>query len=208
MTDQGPRRINRRAFTTAVLGSIFGGAVSYPAVARAAVDPAEVYVSKIADQVMALANSGDSGKSLRGRFASLLARYINLRSIANYALGPYMSKLPAGKREEFYTLVNNYSAALFVYYVGDFRGSKLDITSTSKSGKFITIQSAIKLKGGGNEQVRWRLVSDGGSYRVSDVNLKGIWLTISMKDRFNKVLKSSGGDFGALFKELRDAETW
>lgn len=202
------RRLSRREFTGILLGSLLGGAVSYPAAARAAVDPAEIYVSGIADEVMALANSGASGKSLRGRFAALLGRHINLHVIANYSLGPFLPKLPASKRDEFYSLVNNYSAALFVFYVEDFRGSALDITSNSKQGKFITILSVIKLKNGGLEQVRWRLVADGGSYRVSDVNLKGIWLTISMKDRFSKVLKQSKGDFDALFKELREAETW
>jgi ABC-type transporter MlaC component len=103
--------------------------------------------------------------------------------------------------------VSNYAAALFVYYVEDFRGTNLEIISTSKQGKFTVIQSAITGKGG-REQVRWRLSASGGGYRVSDVNIKGVWLTISMKDRFSKVLKSSKGDFGPLFAELREAETW
>ena len=134
-------------------------------------------------------------------------RYINLKGIADYALGPYRNKLPASQRAEFYELVNNYAAALFVYYVEDFRGNELEIISTTKQGKFTVIQSAIKGKGA-REQVRWRLIPSGGGFRVSDVNLKGVWLTISMKDRFNKVLKSSKGDFGPLFAELREAETW
>ncbi len=157
---------------------------------------------------MALANSGQKGNALRARFAELLNRHINLRNIATYALGTYAPKLPAGKKDEFYRLVNNYSAALFVYYVDDFRGTDLEIMSNAKQGKFITILSAIKRRSGGREQVRWRLLPSDGSFRVSDVNLKGIWLTISMKDRFNKVLKQSRGDFEALFAELREAETW
>jgi ABC-type transporter MlaC component len=134
-------------------------------------------------------------------------RYINLKGIADYALGPYAKKLPAGRRDEFYDLVSNYAAALFVYYVEDFRGTTLEIMSTSKQGKFTVIQSAIT-GSGGREQVRWRLTPSGSSYRVSDVNIKGVWLTISMKDRFSKVLKTSKGDFEPLFAELRKAETW
>jgi phospholipid transport system substrate-binding protein len=208
MTTLWSRRLDRRKIVTGLIGSAVGGLVSYPAAARAAADPAEVYVSNIADQVMALANSGDTGKSLRNKFAVLLGRYINLRNIANYSLGTYRSKMPASAKDEFYQLVNNYSAALFVYYVKDFRGSKLDITSNAQQGKFITIQSAIKQKGGGREQVRWRLLADGDNYRVSDVNIKGVWLTIAMKDRFTKVLNNSHGDFDALFESLREAETW
>jgi len=82
------------------------------------------------------------------------------------------------------------------------------IISTSEQGKFIIIQTAIKLKSGGREQVKWRLTGSGGSFRVNDVNIKGVWLTISMKDRFTKVLTKSKGDFEPLFDELREAETW
>jgi phospholipid transport system substrate-binding protein len=202
MTDRGHRPLNRRELGGLVLAAFFGMAGK-----ATANTPAETYVTGIAEDVMALANTGQKGPALRAKFAALMNRYINLKGIADYALGPYRSKLPAAKRAEFYDLVNNYAAALFVYYVEDFRGNELEIISTTKQGKFTVIQSAIKGKGV-PEQVRWRLIPSGGGYRVSDVNLKGVWLTISMKDRFNKVLKSSKGDFGPLFAELREAETW
>ncbi|NJM31429.1 MAG: ABC transporter substrate-binding protein [Rhizobiales bacterium] len=204
MKDGRYSRISRRGFTAL----LFASSMVPAGAARAALTPAEEYVTRIADDVMRLANSGQKGNALRGRFAAVLERYVNLRSIANFSLGQYQKQLPPDKKEEFYRLVSNYSAALFVYYVEDFRGSELEITSTSQQGKFTTIMSAIKLKGGGREQVRWRLVPTGGGYRVSDVNLKGIWLTISMKKRFSDTLKRSKGDFGALFAELREAETW
>ena len=196
------RPLNRRA----LLGGFAAGLCALAAPARANT-PAEDYVTRIAADVMNLANNGKKGPALRQKFADLMNRYINLKGIADYALGPYAKKLPAGRRDEFYDLVSNYAAALFVYYVEDFRGTTLEIMSTSKQGKFTVIQSAIT-GSGGREQVRWRLTPSGSSYRVSDVNIKGVWLTISMKDRFSKVLKSSKGDFEPLFAELRKAETW
>lgn len=202
MTDRGHRPPSRREFGALVLAAMFGLVV--PASANA---KAEDYVTRIAEDVMALANTGQKGPALRAKFAAIMNRYINLKAVADYALGPYSKKLPAADRAEFYELVSNYAAALFVYYVDDFRGSELEIVSTSKQGRFTVIQSAIK-GGGVAEQVRWRLTPSGGSFRVSDVNLKGVWLTISMKDRFSKVLKSSKGDFGPLFAELKEAETW
>ena len=199
------RKLSRREFAALLLGTAFAGNVSR---AAAAVDPAEGYVDRIAGEVMSLANSGNKGNALRGKFASVLNRYINLRSIANFALGPYQKKLPPGDRDEFYTLFNNYAAALFVYYVDDFKGSDLEIISTSKQGNYTTIMSAIKQNSGGREQVRWRLVPAGDGYKVSDINIKGVWLTIATKKRFSDVLNRSKGDFGALFAELREAETW
>jgi ABC-type transporter MlaC component len=203
MTGIVMRSLRRRA----LLGLAAAAIVAPVLPSAAAIDPAEAYVRKVADQVMSLANSGQKGNGLKARFAALLNSHINLRAIANFALGTYQSKLPASRKGEFYDLVNNYAASLFVYYVEDFRGSELEVMSNSKQGKFTVIQSAIKGKGV-PEQVRWRLTPTGGGYRVSDVNIKGVWLTISMKDRFSKVLKSSKGDFGPLFAELREAETW
>jgi ABC-type transporter MlaC component len=208
MTQHANRGLTRRLFSGTLVALLLGGTSLYPASARAALEPAETYVSRIADDVMSLANSGQTGKGLQSKFAALMNRYINLRAIANYALGPYRSKIPADKKEEFYRLVATYAAALFAYYVEDFRGTELDILSTDKQGKFITINSAIKLKGGGREQVRWRLVPASGGFRVSDVNLKGVWLTISMRKRFGDVLKKSKGDLEPLFAELREAQTW
>ena len=199
------RKFSRREFAALLFGAALAGGVS-PVLA--AVDPAEGYVGKIANEVMSLANSGTKGTALRGRFASVLNRYVNLRTIANFALGPYQKKLPPGDKNEFYTLFNNYAAALFVYYVDDFKGSDLQIISTSKQGKYVTIVSAIKQNGGGREQVRWRLIPVGGGYRISDINVKGVWLTIATKKRFSDVLNRSKGDFGALFAELREAKTW
>ena len=202
MTDFAHRPLTRRELGGLALAAMFGMAA--PARANTG---AEDYVTGIARDVMQLANTGEKGPALRARFASLMNRYINLKSIADYALGPYGKKHPAGDRAQFYDLVSNYAAALFVYYVEDFRGTELEIISTTKQGKFTVIQSAIK-GSGGREQVRWRLSPTDGGFRVSDVNIKGVWLTISMKDRFSKVLKASKGDFGPLFAELKEANTW
>jgi phospholipid transport system substrate-binding protein len=199
------RQFTRREFA-ALLGGI--AAFGHAGAALAALNPAEDYVDRIAGEVMGLANGPARGDALKAKFAGVLNRYINLRTIANFALGPYQKKLPQSEREEFYRLFSNYAAALFVYYVEDFRGSGLDIISNSKQGKFTTIASAIKLKGGGREQVKWRLVQTSGGYKISDINIKGVWLTIATKKRFSDVLNRSKGDFGVLFAELKEAETW
>lgn len=197
--------MGRRRFLAGLLGLGLAGPTLGPAWALSG---PEGYVDGIAAEVMRLANGGTRGEALKGQFAALLNRYINLRNIANFALGPYQKKLPAGDRDMFYTLVSRYAAALFVYYIDDFKGSELEIKSTTQQGQFTTIQSAIKLRGGGREQVQWRVTGGNGGYRVADVNLKGVWLTIAMKQRFKEVLTRSRGDFQALYEELRKAETW
>lgn len=203
MIDRGPTRLSRRVF----MASLAALAVSSPS-AMAAASPAETYITGMAEEVMRLANSGSKGDALKGRFASLLNRYVNLRAIANVSLGPYQKKISASEREKLYALFSNYAAALFVYYANDFKGQKLEIKSSAKQGNFTTIDSAIVQNGGGREQLRWRLVQSGGGFRVSDINVKGVWLTIATKKRFTDVLNRSKGDMNPLFAELKEADTW
>jgi phospholipid transport system substrate-binding protein len=205
MNDTTPHSFSRREFAALLFGLTL---ISGASPVSAAVDPAEGYVGKIAADVMSLANSGASGPALREKFISVLNRYVNLPSIANVALGPYRKMLQPGEKDEFYTLFSNYAAALFVNYVDDFKGSDLKIISTSKEGKFITIASEIERNGGGREPVKWRLVPADDGYKISDINVKGVWLTIATKKRFNDVLNHSKGDFEPLFAELREAKTW
>jgi ABC-type transporter MlaC component len=191
---------------------LFGGIVAFPGLilggsALAAPTP-EAFITSVTGEVMRLAGSKLPPKALRGKFASLLGKHVNMRGIANFALGPFQKQLPAARRDEFYDLVTDYAAALFAWYAKDFEGDSVEIVSTSTQGKFTTVQSSIKGKGLGGEQVNWRLISSDGGFRVSDVKVKNVWLGIAMKQRFGDVLKKSKGDFAPLFSELREADTW
>jgi phospholipid transport system substrate-binding protein len=170
---------------------------------------AEDYVKKLGAEVVKLANGGKRGdKALQNRFSALLSRYINIPNVANFALGLNKSQLPAEDKTMFYGLVANYAAALFVWYVDDFKGDGLKVMGSDEQGKFITVDTGIVGGGIGDEKLRWRVVQQGESYRISDLNIKGVWLTIAMKKLFSDTLRSSNGDFNALYKKLREAENW
>jgi ABC-type transporter MlaC component len=169
---------------------------------------AESFVTNVTSEIMRLAGSDLPPKVMRGKFASLLGKHVNMRGIANFALGPFQRQLPAAQRDEFYDLVTNYAAALFAWYAKDFRGESVEIVSAKAQGSFTTVQSAIKGRGLSGEQVNWRLTGGEGSFRVADVKVKNVWLGIAMKQRFGDILRKSRGDFRPLFQELREADTW
>ncbi len=163
----------------------------------------EGYVTSLANQVMALARSGKSGRALKSRFVSLLTRSANMHAIARFALGKYRRKMPRSMQAEYYRLVIDYIAGLFVYYRKDLAASKLVIKRTTKRGKWITVDTDLVFANGAKSPVKWR-ISGSGSYRVGDVNIKGIWLSLRMRDKFVSILNRSNGDFGALMTYLRE----
>jgi phospholipid transport system substrate-binding protein len=194
-----PSFTRRKFLATALLMS---GAALSPGIAGATTAP-EKYVQGIAKDVLALANSGVRGSSLQSRFVSLLQRHSDIRSIAMFSLGNYQKELPSALRSRFYDLVVRYTAGLFAYYIEDFAGSGFDIKSSKPQGKAIIVDSAIRYEGGTSSPVKWRVVSFGSGFRVNDVNVRGIWLSLQMRDKFTSVLKQNKGDFEALLDYLR-----
>jgi ABC-type transporter MlaC component len=153
-------------------------------------------------------NSGHSDTAMKRRFDSLLLSNVDVVTVALLSLGPFVKQLPTGRKNEYFQLVRRYIAAFFVYYVDDFKGGGIAIKSSSKQGRFTTIMSNIDGQGGAGSQVRWRLIPGSDGYRVHDVNVRGVWLSLALKDRFTDILKRTKGDFGPLFDELKSAETW
>ncbi len=199
-------KLSRRNFTSLVLGS--GAALLSSPNARAD-EGAGPYVEKLGAEVIRLANGGTRGdKALQHKFAALFNRYISIPNISKFALGTHQQDLPASDKAMFYNLVANYAAALFVWFVEDFQGDNLNITNIAEQGKFTTVDTTIKGGRLGGEKLRWRVSGSGGNYRIADLNVKGVWLTISMKKLFADTLKSSDGNFQALYAKLREAETW
>lgn len=201
MAARVPTRFSRRNFLLALtilpLGSAVGGWQ-----ASAATGP-ENYIRSIGNDVLALANSGARGGPLRSRFVSLLNRHSDIRSIALFSLGTYRKKLPSDVRGRYFDLVTQFAAGFFAYYIEDFAGSGFDIKSSKPQGKAFIVESAIRYSGGSTSPVKWRVVPAGGGYKVSDVQVRGIWLSLQMQQQFTSVLRKSKGDFDALLDYLR-----
>ncbi len=194
-----PVGISRRALLTGVTLAIIGTAL--PSTARAATP--EDYVRNLARQVMNLARSGQSNAALKRRFLALLTRSANMNAIARFALGKYLRKMPKSMQSEYYRLVLDYIAGLFVYYRKDLAGKDVRIRKTIRRGRWITVSTDLIYPDGRISPVKWRVHAGGGRYRVGDVNIQGIWLSLRMRDKFVSILNRNKGDFAALLDYLR-----
>lgn len=200
MTMNSSRSFTRRRLLLTAL--LLSGAALTPELAGAATGP-ENYVQRIAKDVLALANSGVRGGPLRSRFVSLLQRHSDINNIALFSLGSYRSDLPSSLKSKYFDLVVLYTAGLFAFYIEDFAGLGFDIKSSKPQGSYIIIDSAIRYQGGSSSPVKWRVRNVGKGFRVNDVNVRGIWLSLQMRDKFTSVLKQNKGNFEALLDYLR-----
>lgn len=153
----------------------------------------ETFVRTISQQVLAAAKTNNTSK-----FRALLRQHADIRGIANFALGKYKSKIPAGQRSTYYKLAENDMVKFFGEYSSSLSGNSVTVGRVSKSGSLILVDTKID---GIGTAVSWRLVQAGG-YKVRDVQVLGIWLGHLMRSTYASILRRSG--YKALFTYLRE----
>ena len=200
-----PRRVfhgplSRRAFVACAVSSLV---IARNAPAEARVAP-ENYAVELGRKVIALARSEASDQKLKREFLALLTRNANIRAVARFALGKYRRRMPGKLLPEYYRLVLDYIAGLFVYYRKDLAAEDIRALKSHTRGKWTTVETRLVFPGGKESPAQWRIYTGGGPMRVGDLNIKGIWLSLRMRDKFVSILNRSKGDFSALMQYLRE----
>jgi phospholipid transport system substrate-binding protein len=194
--DNGIRwRMTRRQW---LLGTAAALAVLPGASGTMAATPAESYVAQVGQGVLKAANAESVAS-----FRSLLRQNADIASIALFSLGPYRKILPAGRRNEYFGLVERYISGVFAAHSAKLKGQDLTINGSRNASDSVIVTSSFVAADGHKVPVTWRLIKRGNGFKVFDVNVEGIWLATTQKTNFISVLKQNNGDFDALFAFLR-----
>jgi phospholipid transport system substrate-binding protein len=96
-------------------------------------------------------------------------------------------------------------AQFFTKYTAQFEGKRIEIVRSKPRGsRDIIFFGKIIYNGRQPAPMEYRVLRlRGGGYKVFDVKLLGIWLTLQIRTCFVSVLSQNDGDFSALFHELK-----
>ena len=188
--------VSRREFVLSA-ACFLGLAAAAPQLAFAAT-AAENYISKLGNSVIAAANSGSVD-----RFRSLLRQNADIPSIALFSLGQYRKNLPAGKKAEYFKLVENSISSVFAAHTNKLAGKSLTVSGSRSAPDSVIVASRLEQPGGRAIPVLWRVVKRGGGFKIFDVNVDGVWLANTQKTSFTSVLQRNNGSVEALMAHLR-----
>ena len=175
------------------------------ATAAVAADDAEAWAKRTIDQGFAILRD-DSGGSVgrRARFHAFIVDRVEARKSAMFALGVYRRGADPAIVEEYAAVFTNYSIEIYESRLENYKDATLTVTGSieNKPGD-ITVNTrgdAANLR----EPLRiaFRLQSGGGTFKITDIQVEGIWLSIELRDEFNALLGTNGGDISALTQTL------
>jgi phospholipid transport system substrate-binding protein len=203
-----------RRFAQLALVALVGLAAfaqTHPAQAQAARDPqAEQFVQTKAQKVIAvLADKNQSVALKKATFHQAIDELADVPKITNFVLGKYARTITPDQRTRFAAAFRVYAEGVYQNRIDDYHGEALKVTgSTVRKPGDVIVNTVIS--GGQVGQplpVSWRVMGGGTSWKVVDVQFKGVWLAITQQQDFVSTIDNAGGNIDVLISQLqRDAQ--
>jgi ABC-type transporter MlaC component len=193
------RHPTRRIVMTGLLAGTLGLATS----TAEAADASLAYMKKAANELFNAHKQGTVSA-----FLPPIERYADVASIADYSLGQYAAKLPAGERDTYYKGVALFIARYFADQTRYYRIAKWEMGEPDKqSDGDILINMRVTLLTGARHNVEWRLRAKGKGFKITDVKVAGFSLIYFQRGLFVSYIRERKGDVRQLVAVLNRQPT-
>jgi phospholipid transport system substrate-binding protein len=210
MTDAHPTRRFAQLALVALVGL---GVLSQarPASAQAARDPqAEQFVQTRAQRVITvLADKKQSVAQKKATFHQAIDELADVPKVTNFVLGKYARTVTPDQRQRFAAAFRVYAESVYQNRISDYHGEVLKVTGSTvrKPGDVIVNTTISGGQIGQPLPLAWRVMGGGTSWKVVDVQFKGVWLAITQQQDFVSTIDNAGGNVDVLISQLqRDAQ--
>ena len=131
----------------------------------------------------------------RARVASIMHESFDFRAMGRDALGPHWASLSPEQQEEFVGLFGQLFERSYNRLVLRFLGdSTTAYGAESVQTERAVVPTTLVRKNDDKMPVDYRLVSDGGRWKMSDVVVDGVSLSANFRSQFDKTIRASSYD--------------
>ncbi len=194
----------------ALVASLLGTA---PGMARAAPEDragqAAAFIQGLGTELLAI--QAGAGAARSAKLEGLIRRGFDLDRTSQLVLGKYWNRASQAHRQAFKELFAQYLLHSYARHLKTYRVETLEIVSSNPVGKSdFLVQTRVEgaLEHGPANPV-WRLRWRDGGFRIIDVHVDGISLTLTERSQFGSVIRRNGldGMLSALRKQVADRPT-
>ena len=140
----------------------------------------------------------------KSSFRKLLQDSFDMKTIGRFSLGRYWRVATPEQRKEYLRLFENMVIDVYSQRFSDYQGQKFETRSYRNDGPSDTIITSFIVPETGPEiQVDWRVRHKNGRYRVIDVIVEGVSMSVTQRSDFSAVIQRGGGDVQGLLAHLR-----
>lgn len=172
--------------------------------AAAAVPEAGHFIAGLADQAIAgLADQSLTAEQRIQRFRTLLTTDFDMPAIARFVLGRYWRVATPQERDEYVKLFEEYVVQIYASRFQDYNGEKLKVDSAWRDDDGAVVTTSIVRQSGPPVKVDWKLRGSAPAFKIVDVMVEGVSMSVTQRDDFAAAIQAHGGRVAGLIDMLR-----
>ena len=128
-----------------------------------------------------------------------------MEGIGRFLLGRYWRMASPEDREAYLKAFNESIVYTYTARFDEYSGQRLVVDGSREDGQFVLVNTRlVDPKGGPDVRVEWRLIRQGDGFKVADVVIEGVSMSVTQRQEYASVIQSGGGEVKALIKALND----
>ncbi len=176
-------------------------------VARAWADDPMPVVKSTVDQALQVLRDNQTPLAQRqDKLRQIVAETFDFTEMAKSALGYHWKQLSPAQQQEFTNAFVAFIEDSYLSKINDYRGQQVAfLRSTNDGPQYAQVNTDIIQPGGKDSiHVNYRLVQEGGTWKIYDVTVDAISIIANYRNQFNRVMNNSGYD--TLIKDLKSKQ--
>jgi phospholipid transport system substrate-binding protein len=174
-------------------------------IAAAATEPTGV-VADFGDRTLQMLSDQKLTQPDReSRFGALLDQDFDFQTIARFVLGRYWQTASDDQKEQFAKVFRDYVVLAYSNRFNEFSGASFKVTGQrpeSETTELVSTQVQ-RRDGGAPAHVDWRVRKGADGYKITEVIVDGISMSLTHRQEFAAIIERNGGNIGDLIAQLR-----
>jgi len=163
--------------------------------------PTETIRQAIETTLDMLKNPAYQGEMRRQKVKAVVDPHFDYQEMAKRSLGPAWGSLSGGQRQEFVALFSQLLEASYADKIEKYaQRVKIDYTGEILSGDNAEVRTVI-VKANDRIPLNYRLLNEGGTWKVYDVVIEGVSLVNNYRSQFSRIIHESS--YAELVKRLK-----
>jgi len=186
----------------ALFVSLFLGPVSL-----AAQTDAGTFVKNLGDHAIRVLTVKElSAADREDRFRALLRQGFDVQRIGRFVLGRYVRSVKPEEIDEYHGLFEDLIVATYAARFAEYSGQEFLIKRVAmpeRQGDAIVMSEIRPTDGGPPIRVDWQVHDENNAYKIVDVRVEGVSMSVTQREEFTAVIRKNGGSVDALLSVLR-----
>jgi phospholipid transport system substrate-binding protein len=165
-----------------------------PSPARAD-DPKSVVRTTVNQALTVLRDTSTPLAQRQDKLRQIVAGTFDFTEMAKSALGYHWKQITPAQQQEFTSAFVAFIEDSYLSKINDYRGQQVTFGTVSNEGaQYAQVSTDIVQPSGEAIHVNYRLLQEGGTWKIYDVTVDAISIIANYRNQFNRVMNNKGYD--------------